>query len=499
MPWRRRSAALIVAVILGAAGGALGAMIGGPLGAFVGGGAGIIAPAVMERSRSGTYEYARAAVKRLSRWAAFEPVGFAGYLRPEANLVPFVGRESELQQLETWFSDANARLFLVVAPGGYGKTRLAMHFALRVLKDHSADALLVSTNAEVIEACVAIEAGEPMLVIVDYAETLDALPRLVSTLLSSQGTQGRLLLLARHTGAWWEKLMDDAYQRRIRLVTAPVLYLPIRPNDMRPERLARMAASYFGMRVGSASPLSIEPGFFETTSEFQPILVLHVAGLLAAIADVPRMAIPLGKEVIEELLHHEQRYWQGAATVRGVPGFGREAQRLTLAILTLKRPESHEEAVGALTRCPEFKHLARDEISAIVTWAVRLYPRAQGSLQGAIYPSTLGELVVLRELEDPKSPLLAMLSQDAHFAGDVHVDEFLAHALQDWPSLSKEVIRALVENRSRLVLTGDAVRSGLEGNVAEVVAHHLAAFLSAHPPTSGGNVVQPIDEKGGEQ
>ena len=49
--------------------------------------------------------------------------------RPISSLTPFVGRESELAQLERILSSSECRLLTLMGPGGVGKTRLARQFA----------------------------------------------------------------------------------------------------------------------------------------------------------------------------------------------------------------------------------------------------------------------------------------------------------------------------------------------------------------------------------
>jgi predicted ATPase/DNA-binding SARP family transcriptional activator len=48
-----------------------------------------------------------------------------------ANLTPFIGRKSELNELWGWLSDPGSRLICILGPGGCGKTRLALEAARR--------------------------------------------------------------------------------------------------------------------------------------------------------------------------------------------------------------------------------------------------------------------------------------------------------------------------------------------------------------------------------
>ena len=52
-----------------------------------------------------------------------------------AQTTPFVGREAELSELEKFIDDPKTRLITILAPGGMGKTRLALELAGRYIQD----------------------------------------------------------------------------------------------------------------------------------------------------------------------------------------------------------------------------------------------------------------------------------------------------------------------------------------------------------------------------
>ncbi|MGW5667034.1 hypothetical protein [Micromonospora sp. NPDC003776] len=55
------------------------------------------------------------------------PSSLVWLLYPSQQVVPFRGREAELRQLSAWCEDRGESVVrLVFAPGGYGKTRLAL-------------------------------------------------------------------------------------------------------------------------------------------------------------------------------------------------------------------------------------------------------------------------------------------------------------------------------------------------------------------------------------
>src|SRR5215469_2206170 len=56
---------------------------------------------------------------------------------------PFIGRETELAQLESYLDDSTCRLLTVIGPGGVGKTRLAYQVAARKAGDFASGGCIV--------------------------------------------------------------------------------------------------------------------------------------------------------------------------------------------------------------------------------------------------------------------------------------------------------------------------------------------------------------------
>src|SRR5688572_20581730 len=52
-----------------------------------------------------------------------------------AQLTPFIGRVDELADVRRWLSNPGTRLITLLAPGGMGKTRLAVEAAKTILDD----------------------------------------------------------------------------------------------------------------------------------------------------------------------------------------------------------------------------------------------------------------------------------------------------------------------------------------------------------------------------
>jgi tetratricopeptide (TPR) repeat protein len=122
-------------------------------------------------------------------------------LRPDAEAVPFTGRAAELDELTKWCLDRSRfSVHAVTGPGGQGKTRLARELARR-LRRRGWVAGLVKHDAKVDRNSLG-GVQEPVLLIVDYAETQPELLRNLSAWASGATRPVRLLLLARARGEW---------------------------------------------------------------------------------------------------------------------------------------------------------------------------------------------------------------------------------------------------------------------------------------------------------
>ncbi len=138
-------------------------------------------------------------------------------LQAEYGVVPFHGREKELEALRSWCEDdCVVAVRLCTGPGGMGKTRLAIE-TCRQMRERGWQAGLLPYPDERPPAQVwhaLTQRGGPALVVVDYAETRRQL--LVHLLreahASAAGRSGyriRLILLARAALDWWDQLKTE--------------------------------------------------------------------------------------------------------------------------------------------------------------------------------------------------------------------------------------------------------------------------------------------------
>jgi predicted ATPase/tRNA A-37 threonylcarbamoyl transferase component Bud32 len=92
---------------------------------------------IMEAVQTGTTPMPRIRTEEIARFQ--EPAPRTPTIRHNlpAQTTGFVGRERELAEIERLLTDANARLITLLAPGGMGKSRLAVEAGFRVVKQAS--------------------------------------------------------------------------------------------------------------------------------------------------------------------------------------------------------------------------------------------------------------------------------------------------------------------------------------------------------------------------
>ena len=171
---------------------------------------GAFAPAV--------FEQALLLVRRpdLRAVAIVEPPSVVGLLYPRQQVVPFRGRDAELRQLSAWCADRGGPVVrLVHAPGGFGKTRLALRLREK-LTGQGWQCVFVRPSREEQAAKDPTANGAPgrLLLVVDYAESCapDGLGQLLAAASLRRGDRVRVLLLARTAGPWWTSLSASVHE-----------------------------------------------------------------------------------------------------------------------------------------------------------------------------------------------------------------------------------------------------------------------------------------------
>ncbi len=153
---------------------------------------------------------AREVLGQVSVAAEMTAPSLATLIRADAHLTRFFAREPELARLDDWCMAGTARAaMLITGPAGQGKTRLARHFCAQLSNTGAWVAVPLRGVGDETGITAGLRlaalAGQPLLLAVDYAAEHGAtqLRALLDQLCAHGPTRWRLLLLARHTGDWW--------------------------------------------------------------------------------------------------------------------------------------------------------------------------------------------------------------------------------------------------------------------------------------------------------
>lgn len=373
-----------------------------------------------------------------------QPRGGEGYaptqlLRAEHAVVPFLGREDLVDDLDEWCAGGGVRVRLVYGPGGAGKTRLALEIAARRCKQGwRAGPLVVWSDVEAPNEYLDALLWDkiPLFLIVDYAETRhELLIRLLRRLADVGGCSARVLLIARGKGDWWSRVHAQV----------PEFYrMSSGSPDLRLDGIeggaehARAAAAVFAEWVGR--PVHRAPRDHGRTA-----LDRQVEALVAVLGGGPL-------EGVEQLLRHEDHFLLTAGPLAGITGaLGRLLPRL-MAQFTLAGGVASDELPGWTRQVKGFARISEAEGEAIWGLLNALYPRAGGGIDG-VRPDRVGEALVEREDGDGE------LARNAARSGRAHSMLTVLTRLARRTSM-KPLNRILHHERPRIVL--DAVRVALE-------------------------------------
>ncbi len=325
----------------------------------------------------------------------------ARFLRPELEVVPFRPRP-ELEELLDWCGTAeHVAARLVVGGGGTGKTRLALQLT-QELAENGWWPLWVRRGREGKVAGAPRELGKPCVAVVDYAETRDGLAGLLRDAADiSGGPDLRVVLLARGSGEWWQRLITSGDDRVAEMLAAPPIMLGPITAEGGPEELFEEALTAFAAQLEAERPrvpLRLR--------DSQPVvLVVHAAALLAVLDHAQggsESGARTGLEVLAGVLAHEGRYWAQSAAARGLD-LDVAVQRLAVMAGCLIGAENQTAAAALLSRIPDLADSA-ERRGKVARWLRDLYPEtaagASGEWLGSVRPDRVAEHLVVSELTD---------------------------------------------------------------------------------------------------
>jgi hypothetical protein len=232
-------------------------------------------------------------------------------------VVDFTGREAELAELRRWRDASGPALAArwLYAPGGQGKTRLALEFASRCAL--AGFKVVTVTQGSVVKPSPGVQdlrlrGARGLLVLVDYADRwpVSHLSWLFSNALFGHAdVPTRLLLLARSAQPWpairavLGDLRSDTSEQRLSS-------LPGGAGLDDRERMFATARDCFAACHGITQTAGIPPPGPLSGPEFGLTLTLHMAALTAVDAHVNGLRPPQGAAGLSAyLLDRERSHW----------------------------------------------------------------------------------------------------------------------------------------------------------------------------------------------
>ena len=342
----------------------------------------------------------------------------AQLVRARSGIVPYTARAGLLADVQAWLGRGDAfAACLVGGRGGSGKTRLGVELCEQVRESGWLRGLLtLSADQAALEALA--DTPTARLVVVDYAETRGEQLEVVLPLLASAGTEDhpvRVVLLVRSAprddSDWTALLRHRSHALDAVLNDTQQWILDDRPLDAA-ERVALFdaAATALTARADPALTLPDAPGALSERVFASPLMVV-IAGYLAVHGS---SKLPTSKaDLLEELLHHERRYWKHSATAHGIDHDPDLAQRI-IALATLAGADSEFEAAGLLKLIPDLADASAKERRRLARWIHGLYPGS--AWWNPLEPDLIGEHLVATTLTDMPPVLTGVLTRDAPYA-----------------------------------------------------------------------------------
>ena len=311
-------------------------------------------------------------------------------LRPEHGLVPFLGRQSVLDQITSWCQGPpGTPVLLVTGGGGSGKTRLGREACVQMLVAGWDAGLADDTRRD---GAATDRLRRPTLLVVDDA---DLRTGLISALVDylrwdDAGPPVALLLLARDARDWWDRLvrqkeLDDAYTG-LDLDRHPI------PAADRAEHFRRASGAFAAYGGPGARPADPPTAELDDPAYADPLLI-HIAALLRTV-DMPttpppgpgrdrahgddltagQLGMPVRHRLLRGLCERERTRWRELGVESHLsfnPDLPLADQVVALATLTAATDLAC--ATSLLAALPNQAEVTRIGAEALAAWAHRLY------------------------------------------------------------------------------------------------------------------------------
>ena len=322
-------------------------------------------------------------------------------LRADYGVVPFEGREAELDSLRQWCDQASEfAINCYTGAGGMGKTRLALELCEDMRRAGwlcgvvRPDTLPVKDGNQIRPPQLKV----PALVVMDYAEReRQAVLSLMRWGCGESHQRLRILLLARSAGEWWQ-LVDEAapVDRKFRsaLASEPVPLAPLAITPEERESCFRRAQVAFARILNRKVPRNTVPEL--QASYFSKALWIHMAALLS----VDGQTVQGEYAILDEVLRRERRYWRRLAESFEISASLRRLLGRAVAVLTATEGvASRREAVELLRGIPGFRDQPEAVLESVATVLHECFP-GQRWIE-PLQPDRLGDRLV--ELETDRN------------------------------------------------------------------------------------------------
>ncbi|MFC7614423.1 hypothetical protein ACFQV2_13715 [Actinokineospora soli] len=419
------------------------------------------------------------------RWLMEQP---SRLLDARGQVVPFTGREAELEHLREW-RDQDARLAvrLLHGPGGQGKTRLAAEFGERSRHGWTvAQARLPGGSS----SGQALDDGAGLLLVVDYADRWahTELTRLFADPALRKHDRVRVLLIGRSV-RWYAAIRAELAERR-----AEVDDMPLPP--LTDDRHAVFAAARDRYAQPDLYDLPDASGIRppEDHRDYGLVLTLHMAALVAVDARKRGRRAPTEPhELSGYLLDREYQAWQ---RLHDAGSHGQDYRTrpavMARAVFTaaLTGAVSHDTGTSAL----EAVTLPGEDL--LIDHRFCYPPVDRGLVLEPLYPDRLAEdfLGLLMpghaiSAYDPDPwatsvPGKLLTTGGVREATAGRAVTFLASAAARWPHLAEKSLYPLIREDPALAVEAGSNALATLADLDGIPIDVLEAVYSALPPGS---------------
>lgn len=430
----------------------------------------------------------------LPRQAAAETLGDGAMsllLWPEFGIVPFGGREVDLEWLDSWQrASSGLSVALVLGQGGTGKSRLAAEFCSTRQREGVVTGFLGdAVDARLLQRLARVR--EPLAIVVDEAHVrLEQTAELVTTFAANgRAAPSSVVLLARQAGDWWTDLLPsrvDDPGAQLALETAATRDLaPVASSAPEREHAFLAACRAFAERSGQGGMGAVATPDL-SGALFESILFIHLAALSALEPSNPSAGSPLRDDLLDFALRREGRYWSRTASAAGIRVHPRVLER-SVATATLTEAADENDAARALAAIPDLSDAGQSAVRDLAWWLRDLYPGAStpGSFHDAdasepwfrpLIPDLLAEALVARVVTAVPE-LATSLAGTASPGASRRILSVLTNAARAYPRVEGVLRRTVDEHFSSVWETAIEIAQ----EAGDPLGHVLAEVLERHP------------------